>query len=225
MKYLHAIVKVVLMLLLLTGLSGCGTDELRGKLELTSVTATQNAGQASYSTAFSFTYTDVKEVLPSTEFTITETLINMSDGSVLWSSSNTQKMSSLGGTSFTFNGGRPVIPQIAGVAQLYVVRVQVGDLVGQKSATIQALSPLAVSPNIVTFAATDAVASTKTVSISGGVAPFAAAANNALVTAAVSGNTLTISRSDAGVGGVSTITVTDSQGNVANVSVTLTAIP
>ncbi len=114
-------------------------------------------------------------------------------------------------TNFNNSGILTVTYHVPKVAADQSVRcvANSSNLIGSATVTVAAFGALNVTPSVQIFAATDAVNTIKTYSISGGSGNYTvASSNDALVTVALSGTTVNATRVSAAAGNV-TITVTD----------------
>ena len=101
------------------------------------------------------------------------------------------------------------------------------NLIGSATQTVAALGTLEITPLSATFAATEAIGTTKTFTVSGGVKPYTFVVtplDQVLVTAATTTSSITLTRAS-DVAGTVTITVTDASGTIVSAQVTLVAIP
>jgi len=199
----------VLLLVLLIALPSCGGDgkDKVGSLELTTATTALAGGQ--YKVSAIATYKNPNTTnLVGTEVTF----------SIGLSGYASQKISLPSGGS---EGVIFIVDQIATPLNFFVT-ASTGSLQDSEVVSIPALGSLVATPTTLTFATTDGVSSAKSVSITGGTAPYAVTSSNAtLVTATISGSTVTITRESAGTGNA-IVNITDSATTPTTVSVSVT---
>jgi hypothetical protein len=202
---------------------GCGGSGSAGKVGTINVTgSTTSSTDTTSNVAFTITYTNPYAIsVGGLEYSYSVYLDGVPQGTF------TDNMNDNGTNTFTETISFPIDKTASAQTVRFVASTD--NLKSSDSVTVAALGTLEITPLSATFAATDAIGSTKTFTVSGGVKPYVFAvtpAGQLLVTEVHGTDSITLTRVSAGAGSV-TIEVTDSSLPVAKVTAqaTLVAIP
>lgn len=199
----------MLMLLLLFGLFGCGSDTVSsGTLTMSEITSTDLTG-GTYKVDATATYApDNGKDATGEEINFTATYTTPSNATPVTRTSivSLSKSGIAPYTDMVVQGSEPVYMRFT---------ASIGSLSQTKIISIPAVSVLSASPAAISFLNTDTVGTAKTATVTGGYAPYTvASAIPTDIRADITGSVITITKLAAGSAAIAstTVTITDNKG-------------
>ncbi|CAG0955991.1 hypothetical protein [Geobacter sp.] len=224
MRYAGTMIKamVTLLLLFVAGCGGSGGSDGNNKNGGLTIAKSQVDDSTYTQASFTITYTNpYQSNVLGVELKIT------TDSDIAgYNSSFTESLNNSGIVTYTF-----LLPRDTVSDKYFHITAKTGDLLASntvvvlKQGTVSSTPPtLSVAPSsTITFAATDPISTSRSVLLSGGSGVYSVLAMNPTpspnISAAISGNVLTVKKETAATGGLVTILVVDTSTPAGNTSI------